>query len=115
MVGTLTFASLNAATFSLTIDNWTGNYNQVGSGSTDRLIFDSDQSANLSAFYFTGYGAGGAQFALSGGYFEVVAAVPEPGTWVGGALLLAFLSVQAGRKRRRRNGASAGIAMADRD
>jgi hypothetical protein len=30
-VGTLTFASLNASTFTLTVNNWTGNYNTVGS------------------------------------------------------------------------------------
>jgi fibronectin-binding autotransporter adhesin len=86
-VGVLTFASLNVNTFMLTIDNWTGNYNQVGSASTDRLIFDSDQSANLADFYFTGYGAGGVEFALGGGFFEVVAAVPEPSTWVAAILV----------------------------
>jgi autotransporter-associated beta strand protein len=81
-VGILTFASLNAATFTLNIDNWTGNYNTAGSPSTDRLIFNSDQASNLNNFFFTGYGAGGVEFNLGGGYWEVVAAVPEPSTLI---------------------------------
>lgn len=85
-VGILSIASLNASTFTLTIDNWTGNYNTVGSGSTDRLIFDGDQSSNLGSFVFTGYGTGGVQFNIGGGYWEVVAAVPETSTWVSGLL-----------------------------
>jgi autotransporter-associated beta strand protein len=97
-VGILSFASLNASTFDLTIDNWTGNYNTVGSGSTDRLIFDADQTTNLDNFFFTGYGAGGVQFNLGGGYWEVVAAVPEPSTWLGGAL--AFVVLGAWHARR---------------
>jgi autotransporter-associated beta strand protein len=99
-VGVLSFASLNAATFTLTIDNWTGNYNQVGSGSTDRLIFDADQTSNLSSFAFTGFGAGGVQFDLGNGYWEVVAAVPEPSTWLGGALALAMLGGWQARRWR---------------
>src|SRR5205814_9604652 len=51
-VGVLTFASLNPSSFTLHIANWTGTPNTVGTGSTDRLIFDSDQSSNLSAFDF---------------------------------------------------------------
>jgi len=98
-VGTLTFTSLNASTFTLTIDNWTGNYNTVGSGSTDRLIFDSDQSSNLNSFFFTGYGAGGVEFNLGGGYWEVVAAVPEPTTYLGGALALGALAFHCFRRR----------------
>ena len=97
-VGALSFASLNPAGFTLTIDNWTGNYAQQGSGSTDRLIFDSDQSANLNNFFFTGYGLGGVEFNLGGGFFEVVAAVPEPGTRAGGALAMAFLTAEAMRR-----------------
>ena len=88
----MSFASLNPAGFTLTIDNWTGNYGQQGNGSTDRLIFDSDQSANLNAFYFTGYGTGAAaEFALGGGFYEVVAAVPEPASYIPGALAVAAL------------------------
>jgi autotransporter-associated beta strand protein len=92
-VGVLTFASLTINSFTLTIDNWTGQYNHQGSGNTDRLIFDSDQLANLNNFYFTGYGAGGVEFALAGGFFEVVAAVPEPSTWATGALALLALGM----------------------
>ena len=90
-VGILTFASLNPATFTLTIDNWTGNSAQVGSASTDRLIFNSDQASNLNSFLFTGYGAGGIEFNLGGGFWEVVAAVPEPSTWFVGVLGLATI------------------------
>jgi fibronectin-binding autotransporter adhesin len=98
-VGVLTFASLNPSTFTLTIDNWTGNYNTVGSGSTDRLIFNSDQASNLSSFFFTGYGAGGVEFNLGGGYWEVVAAVPEPSTWIVAALSLGALGCYHVRRR----------------
>jgi fibronectin-binding autotransporter adhesin len=100
-VGILTFASLNANSFTLTIDNWSGNYNTAGSGSTDRLIFDSDQSTNLGNFSFTGYGAGAVEFSLGSGYWEVVAAVPEPSTWVTAALVSALMTWQACRRLRR--------------
>ena len=53
-VGVLTFASLNPAGFTLTIDNWTGAYHTVGNASTDRLIFDADQTSNLSIFLIYG-------------------------------------------------------------
>jgi autotransporter-associated beta strand protein len=103
-VGILTFASLNASTFTLTIDNWTGTSHTIGNGGTDRLIFDSDQSGNLASFNFTGFGpGGGVQFALGGGYFEVVA-MPEPSTWVGAALSiggLIFWQIRYGRRRLR--------------
>jgi autotransporter-associated beta strand protein len=101
-VGILTFASLNASTFTLTIDNWTGNYNTVGTtGSTDRLIFDSDQTSNLSKFIFTGYGTGGVEFNLGNGYWEVVAAVPEPSTWNTGSLVVGVLGFHQRRRFRR--------------
>jgi hypothetical protein len=89
-VGVLSFASLSAAAFTITIDNWTGTaYTQGGSG-TDRLIFDSDQSGNLSAFNFTGYAPGAMEFALGGGFFEIVA-VPEVRTFLPGLLALFVL------------------------
>jgi autotransporter-associated beta strand protein len=100
-VGVLSFVSLNASTFTLTIDNWTGTPYQVGSGSTDRLIFDVDQTANLSAFVFTSYGAGALQIDLGNGFFEIVA-VPEPGTWAGGALAFAVVFVEVARRKLRR-------------
>jgi autotransporter-associated beta strand protein len=101
-VGVLTFANLTVNSFTLTIDNWTGQYGQMGSASTDRLIFDSDQSANLANFYFTGYGAGAVEFALGGGFFEVVAAIPEPSTWVGAAFGLIGIAISYSQWRRRR-------------
>ena len=88
-VGVLSFASLVLNVDTLAINNWTGTANTVGSGSTDRLIFDSDQSSNLPSFAFSGY-AGATQFALGGSFFEVVPIdpVPEPATWFVAALTL---------------------------
>jgi fibronectin-binding autotransporter adhesin len=98
-VGVLTFASFTPNSFTLTIDNWTGTANTVGNGSTDRLIFASNQSANLSSFSFTGY-AGATEVDLLNGYWEVVpAAVPEPSTWVAAALTLAVFGVHFVRRR----------------
>jgi len=86
-VGILTFASFVSNSNTLTIDNWTGTANTVGTASTDRLIFDSDQSANLASFSFTGF-AGAAEFALGNGFYEVVpvTATPEPSTWFAAGL-----------------------------
>jgi autotransporter-associated beta strand protein len=100
-VGTLTLASLTTNAHIITIDNWSGTYNHVGSASTDRLVFDSDQTANLAKFYFTGYGAGGVEFSLGGGFFEVVAAVPEPSTWLGAALALSSIVLHRWRRSKR--------------
>jgi autotransporter-associated beta strand protein len=92
-VGTLTFASFTPGTNTLGINNWTGTAGTVGNGTTDRLIFASDQSSNLSSFSFTGYGSGATEFSLAGGYFEITpgSPVPEPSTYVAGALTLAAL------------------------
>ena len=49
----------------------------MGNASTDRLIFDSDQSGNLTYFSFTGY-TSAAQFNLGGGFYEVVAVPNHP-------------------------------------
>lgn len=90
-VGVLTFASFNPGIYSLTIDNWTGTIAQSGGGSTDRLIFNADQSLNLNSFNFTGY-SGAIEFDLGGGFYEVVpAAVPEPATYISGLLALAVV------------------------
>ncbi len=98
-VGVLTFASFTPGAFTLTIDNWTGTANTVGSISTDRLIFASNQSANLSSFSFTGYG-GAVEFDLGNGYWEVApAAVPEPSTWVAAVLALAVAGFHFVRRR----------------
>ena len=103
-VGILTFASFTANSNTLNIDNWTGTANTVGSASTDRLIFDSDQSSNLNNFWFTGYAPGASEFSLGGGYYEVVpTVVPEPSTYVAGILgFLVIASTQIKRCRRRR-------------
>jgi autotransporter-associated beta strand protein len=89
-VGTLTFASFTPGAFSLAIDNWTGTAAMGGNILTDRLIFNSDQSANLSSFLFAGYAPGAVQFNLSGGFFEVVP-VPETGLYFPGLLALAVI------------------------
>ncbi len=95
-VGVLTFASLDLTTDlnTLTVLNWTGTANTLGSGATDRLIFNASQSAaNLANINFAGFGNGATQFALAGGYYEVVPVtpVPEPGTYAAGLLIFAAL------------------------
>ena len=88
-VGTLSLASFTPGAYTLLIDNWTGTANTIGSSSTDRLIFDSNQTSNLSNFWFTGYAPGASQFDLGGGYFEITpTVVPEPSTYAGGLLAL---------------------------
>jgi autotransporter-associated beta strand protein len=89
-VGALTFASLTPGGFTLAIDNWTGTAATKGGVATDRLIFNSDQSANLSSFLFAGYAPGAVQFNLTGGFFEVVP-VPESGLYLPGLLALAVI------------------------
>jgi autotransporter-associated beta strand protein len=102
-VGVLTFASFTPSSFTLTIDNWTGTAGAAGSG-TDRLIFASDQTANLSSFSFTGY-TGAMEFNLGGGYYEIVpvAVVPEPSTYVAAALALATIGFHQVRRYRARS------------
>lgn len=90
-VGVLTFASFTPGAYTFIIDNWTGTVATQGSGSTDRLIFNADQSLNLNSFNFTGY-SGAIEFDLGGGFYEVVpAAVPEPATYISGFLALAVV------------------------
>ena len=89
-VGILTFASFAPGAFTLTIDNWTGAAATVGTGLTDRLIFNSNQSGNLGSFNFTGFGPGAVQFDLLNGYFEITP-VPEAGTYISG--LIAFAAI----------------------
>jgi autotransporter-associated beta strand protein len=102
-VGVLSFASFSPNSNTLVIDNWTGTVNMVGDASTDRLIFDSDQASNLGNFQFTGFGGPVTEFALGGGYYEVVP-VPEPRTWFAGALAFGALMFTQLRKRSRAGG-----------
>ena len=92
-VGVLSIASFNPGVDTLAIDNWTGTGNTLGTGATDRLIFNSDQSANLAFFSFTGYAAGATEFALANGFFEVtpITPVPETATYAVGILALLVL------------------------
>jgi hypothetical protein len=69
-VGALAFSNYVPGAFSLTINGWTGTAGALGNASTDRLIFEADQSANLSRFNFNGFASGGAQFPVAAG-FEV--------------------------------------------
>lgn len=107
-VGVLDFSSfapgLSPDAFTLTIDNWTGTANAVGSNSTDRLIFNSDQISNLAAFTFTGYASGATEFSLGNGFWEVTPAtpVPEPTTYATSALALLALAYQQRQKSRLR-------------
>lgn len=101
-VGILTFASFNPNGFTVTIDNWTGTANQPGTGLTDRLIFNSDQSANLSSFVFTGYGSGGVEVNLNNGFWEITP-VPEASTWITAAFALVAIAFHALQQRKRTN------------
>ena len=88
--GVLTFASFAPGANTLTIDNWTGTANTVGTAFTDRLIFASDQSGNLGSFNFTGFGSGAVELDLGNGHWEITP-VPEAGTWFSGAIVLALI------------------------
>lgn len=110
-VGLLSIASFDPSGELLLIDNWTGTSNTVGNASTDRLIFDTGQSASLGSFSFSG-SSGAAEFNLGGGFYEIteLGPVPEPSTWFAAAL--AFLALVYHSRRqllsriapRRRNG-----------
>lgn len=102
-VGTLNFASFTPGSFVLTIDNWTGTFNTAGSATTDRLIFDTTQTANLNSFSFTGFGTGASQFALGDGFYEItpLTAVPEPSTYATAALAAMGLAAHLFRRRRK--------------
>jgi len=96
----LTLAGFTPGSFTLTISNWTGNPETIGNGTTDRLIFTSDQSANLGSFVFTGYGPGAMEIDLGGGYYEItpMTPVPEPSTYFAAALALAAIGFQQRRR-----------------
>jgi hypothetical protein len=100
-VGTLSFASFDPGFggFTINIDNWTGSPGMQGSGTTDRLIFASDQSANLTSFIFTGYGAA-REIDLGGGWYEIVPVVPEASTYAVGLLALLLIPFHHRRQMR---------------
>ena len=102
-VGALTFANFSPGSFSLTIANWTGTLATVGNATTDRLIFASNQSANLGSFSFNGYAPGAMQFDLGNGFYEItpVSPVPEPSTYIAAALLVVTIGFQQVRRFRR--------------
>jgi autotransporter-associated beta strand protein len=103
-VGVLNFASFAPGSFTLTIDNWTGTAATSGGISTDRLIFASDQTANLSSFTFTGY-SGATEFYVGNGYYEItpVTPVPEASTWVAAVLTLGAAGLHLFRRRHRKS------------
>lgn len=102
----IAFANSKAASWTgtLKIYNWTGTPNT--GGGTDQLYFGSDNtgltSAQLSQIqFFSDSGVtlyGGATTILGNG--EVVP-VPEPGTWIGGALALGAIALTQRRRLRR--------------
>jgi autotransporter-associated beta strand protein len=102
-VGVLSFASFNPGANVLNIDNWTGAANTIGNINTDRLVFDSDQTSNLNNFWFAGYAPGASQFSLGNGYYELTpTVVPEPATWIPGALGLGAIGACAVTRMQKR-------------
>jgi hypothetical protein len=102
--GILNFASFNPGTYALMIANWTGTPNTAGNASTDRLIFGSDQSANLGSFVFSGFGPGAVEINLGNGYYEITP-VPEASTWLAGAFTLGSIGLHVIRRRQKPSGA----------
>jgi hypothetical protein len=96
--GTLTFASFSPGSFVLSITDYIGDGTAQG---FDQLIFNQDQASQLASYNF-GFGPGVnvSEFDLNNGFFEVysTAPVPEPSTWVAGALALGVLGFSQ-RKR----------------
>ncbi len=106
--GTMTFGgttAFNPAAFTLSVLNYDGKTGGAAGvdGTNDRLIFASDQAANLSHFAFvdpngtTGTVAA-TEIALGGGFYEVIPA-PEPDARIFGGLGLAVL-LSLNRSRR---------------
>lgn len=103
-VGTLVFTSFTPNGHTLNILNYiNSNANPATNtsgvdGNDDRLIFNQDESGNLSSFSFGGLSA--IEIALGGGFWEITA-VPEPSTWAAGALaLVGLLTTQRRRVTR---------------
>jgi autotransporter-associated beta strand protein len=103
-VGTFTFASFAPGTFTLNVLNWTSsNADFTASmsgidGIDDRLIFAGVLPPDTAFITFNG--AQSTALLLEPGFWEVMplTAVPEPSTWIGGALALAVIGFMS-RKR----------------
>ena len=103
-VGTFTFASFNPGTFTLDVLNWTSsNANFTAStsgidGTDDRLIFAGALAPNTTFITFDG--AQSTALLLEPGFWEVMPLqpVPEPSTWIGGALALAAVGFTQRRR-----------------
>lgn len=103
-VGTFTFASFAPGTFTLNVLNWTNsNADFTASmsgidGIDDRLIFAGVLPPDTAFITFNGNQS--TALLLEPGFWEVMplTAVPEPSTWIGGALALAALGFMS-RKR----------------
>lgn len=98
--GALEFAIFTPGGNTLLIDNWTGTPNSAGDANSDRLIFASDQSANLTNFNFLGYW-GASEIPLPNGYYEVtpLSAVPEMNPAQCAALTCAVAGLLCQRRR----------------
>lgn len=99
-VGTFVFTSFTANTNTLNILNWTSNASFSGlvsgtDGVDDRLIF---AGLPTDVVFITFNGTPAAFIPLDIGFYEVVP-VPEPGTWIGGALALAAIGFTQRRRR----------------
>jgi len=103
--GTLTFASFTPAGFTLSISGYDGVFGTTTpgvDGTNDRLIFNTDQSANLARFSFINPDGLTGTFAadeinLGNGFFEIVP-VPEPTTWAASLLTAAALGYTQRRR-----------------
>ena len=91
LAGTITFSSYTPGGFTLAVNNWVN--------TSSHLIFNQDQTSNLSYFTFNGQ-TNVSQTSLGSGFYEVglLAPVPEPGTIAAGLALLGFV---AWRERKR--------------
>ncbi len=102
----LLFNSLiNSAGNSVTIAHWTGSlFLDNGAATNDRLLFINSTgltTAQLASFQFTDdsgalLGVGAMQIAFNG-YFELVP-IPEPGTWIAGALAFGVFAYSQRRR-----------------
>ena len=94
----LDISGLTLGAFTLTIDGWDGWLGAPGTGG--KLVSSTSYSnAQLANVYFSDLGVTGATWLASG---EIVPAVPEPATWLGGGGLVVFAVAHFLRRRRKR-------------